>query len=301
MIPAISIIIPAYNREASIALAIESVLRQSWMDFELIVVDDCSADGTRAVAEELADPRIRVVQTPTNRGAGGARNFGVAQARADWIAFQDSDDEWLPEKLTRQMSRLKQMTDADACYCGMVVVGEADGPDGGPDGSRSKVSYLPERYIRNPEGDIHDILFLYSLISTQTLVIQRTLFEHLGGFDESLPALEDWEFSIRMSEGRQVAFVDEPLVVQKFSDNSLTRDLQKRLLARQQIARKHHDAFARRPAAFVKQYRSISGAARRLGQFDTAACALKQARRHRPLDPQLLAAEVLVRLERFRP
>ena len=297
MIPAVSIIIPAYNREASIALAVESVLRQSWTDFELIIVDDCSTDGTRAVAEGLGDPRIRVAQTPENCGASGARNFGASLARADWVAFQDSDDEWLPEKLRKQMDRLEQMADADACYCGMVIVGEADDPDD----ARPEVSYLPDRSIQTTEGDIHDILFFYSLISTQTLIVRRTLFERLGGFDESLLSLVDWELSIRMSEGRRIAFVDEPLVVQNFSDNSLTRDQEKRLQSRRQVTRKHHEAFTRRPAAFVKQYRSIAGAARRLGRLDIAADALKQARRRRPFDPQLLAASVLVALKRFRP
>src|SRR5687768_12507449 len=91
--PLVSVVIPAYNREASIVAAIESVLAQSWRDFELLVVDDGSKDGTLAAARSVADPRLRVIAAPKNLGAAGARNLGAAEARGDWIAFQDSDDE----------------------------------------------------------------------------------------------------------------------------------------------------------------------------------------------------------------
>ena len=104
--PPVSVVIPAYNRAATIGAAIESVLRQTWEDFELVVVDDGSTDGTLEAARRIADPRLRVVAAPHNMGAAGARNLGVAEARGTWIAFQDSDDEWLPEKLAKQMARL---------------------------------------------------------------------------------------------------------------------------------------------------------------------------------------------------
>ena len=94
--PPVSVVIPAYNRAATIGAAIDSVLRQTWEDFELVVVDDGSTDGTLAAARAVTDPRLRVVAAPHNLGAAGARNLGVAEARGTWIAFQDSDDEWLP-------------------------------------------------------------------------------------------------------------------------------------------------------------------------------------------------------------
>ena len=103
--PSVSIVIPAYNRADSIVAAIESVLRQTWTDFELIVVDDGSTDGTVAAARRIDDPRLRLTEGRVNRGAAAARNLGAAEARGGWIAFQDSDDEWLPEKLEKQMAR----------------------------------------------------------------------------------------------------------------------------------------------------------------------------------------------------
>ena len=104
--PPVSVVIPAYNREATIVAAIDSVLGQSFGDFELLVVDDGSRDGTLAAARSVADPRVRVIAAEQNGGAAAARNLGATQARGDWIAFQDSDDEWLPRKLEKQMARL---------------------------------------------------------------------------------------------------------------------------------------------------------------------------------------------------
>ena len=123
--PPVSVVIPAYNRVDSIRVAVESVLRQSWTDFELLVVDDGSTDGTREAVRAIPDPRLRLIETPRNMGASAARNLGIEEARGDWVAFQDSDDEWLPLKLEKQMARL-QAPGAPAyvaVYCGMIVLG----------------------------------------------------------------------------------------------------------------------------------------------------------------------------------
>ena len=136
------------RRHAS-APPIESVLRQTFADFEVLVVDDGSTDGTRAAAEAVADPRVRVIAHDRNRGASAARNTGIREARAAWVAFQDSDDEWLPLKLAKQMARL----DAGgfvAAYCGMVVIGSPDDAGRG----RPKIPYVPRPDITHVEGDI---------------------------------------------------------------------------------------------------------------------------------------------------
>ena len=145
--PSVSVVIPAYNRAATIVAAIDSVLRQTWTDFELIVVDDGSTDGTLAAAAAVADPRLRLVPAPRNLGAAGARNLGVEEARGTWIAFQDSDDEWLPEKLAKQMARLATPPAAGGngdgreggwggCYCGLLTVGAPGAASRAPTVSR---------------------------------------------------------------------------------------------------------------------------------------------------------------------
>ncbi|MBR9823323.1 glycosyltransferase family 2 protein [Salipiger thiooxidans] len=117
--PQVSVILPAYNAEAFLSRAMESVRNQSFPDWELLVVDDGSRDGTAALAEAAAasDPRIRAVISPRNAGAAAARNRGLAEARGRYIAYLDADDEWLPEKLSEQLAHL-QATGASFGYCG---------------------------------------------------------------------------------------------------------------------------------------------------------------------------------------
>ena len=211
--PTVSVVLPAFNRVASIGDAIDSVLRQTWADFELIVVDDGSTDGTRAAAEAIEDPRLRVLSTGDNRGPSGARNAGVAAARGTWVAFQDSDDSWLPEKLARQMARLTEPgADWVAAYCGMAIVGNVIKTGRG----RVRVRYIPNPEIEDVEGDIHLRLLRSSLVSTQMLVARRDALQAIGGFDEALFALEDWDLALRLSRQGPFAFVDEPLVMQRF-------------------------------------------------------------------------------------
>src|SRR5215207_1289449 len=102
--PAVSVVLPTYNRAPLLGRSIQSVLGQSYGDFELLVIDDGSTDGTDGVVAAFGDPRVRYVQLERNRGAGAARSVGIRMSRGRFLAFQDSDDEWLPSKLMKQMS-----------------------------------------------------------------------------------------------------------------------------------------------------------------------------------------------------
>ena len=245
-VPAVSVVIPAYNRAASILAAIDSVLRQTWRDFELIVVDDGSRDGTQDVVRGIDDPRLRLIETPHNMGASAARNLGIAEARADWVAFQDSDDEWLPLKLERQMARLLAPgANFVAGYCGMLILGEPDETPGA--GGRLQVRYFPDVGETRLEGDLLVPLLRGSLISTQTLVARRDRLDEIGGFDPEMRSLIDWDCVLRLAPLGPIAFVDEPLALQRFSSNSITRDRERRLISQIRIAEKHAAALARHP------------------------------------------------------
>ena len=214
--PPVSVVIPAWNRAPSIAAAITSVLRQTWTDFELIVVDDGSCDGTLAAAARRARPAAPAGREPRNLGAAGARNLGAAEARGAWIAFQDSDDEWLPREAREAdgpPARRPGAAPYVGGYCGLLSLGWIDDvPD-----ARLAVRYLPGPAATPAEGDILTPLLTDNMISTQTLVVRRDRFHALGGFDPDTTPIEDWDFAIRLAEAGPIAFVDEPLVHQRFS------------------------------------------------------------------------------------
>lgn len=322
--PLVSVVIPAYDRATTIVAAIESVLRQTWTDFEILVVDDGSTDGTAAAAATVADPRLRVVRLAANRGAAAARNAGATQARGRWIAFQDSDDEWLPEKLARQLARLDAQPEAVAAYCGLLTVGalDAEGPPGTSAGTttaattaastagtmerrprrktrtaagRTRIHYTPPSRIQLVEGRIQPTLLRQNVMSTQTVVVRRDVFLSLGGFDESLPAMEDWEFAIRLTGAGEIAFVDAPLVHQRFSPNSLTRSREKQHRAHTMILEKSLPLYAGHPDLLAHQHYVLAGLSRQAGDFAAARRHLARVRELSPAAaPRVLAMSLYV-------
>ena len=268
----------------------DSVLLQSFTDFELLIVDDGSTDGTMDSLADLSDPRIRCLAHPTNRGASAARNTGIEAARGTWVAFQDSDDEWLPRKLEKQMARLSAAGPGTvACYCGMATVWTVADAKKRRQNSRSVLQYIPGSDLADVEGDIRAALLTNSQVSTQMLVARRMALLEEGGFDTAILALDDWELAIRLSQKGQFLFVDEPLVVQYFSGNSITRDRSKRARARAQIIAKHAAFFGPHPEILAHHHVSIAGDLRRLGDFEGARRALAEAVRLRPFDPLVRA------------
>jgi glycosyltransferase involved in cell wall biosynthesis len=282
--PSVTVVIPAFNRVETIRAAVESVLWQSHADFELLVVDDGSSDGTMSALAGMTDPRLRLLANPRNMGPSAARNTGIRAARGDWVAFQDSDDEWLPDKLAKQMARIAQAgPGCVAAYCGMLIDTPKDGSLG-PGGVR----YYPDASLGEREGNLLEPLLRRSLISTQTLIARRDALLEIGGFDESLPALEDWDCVLQLARVGTFAFVDEPLVKQYFSPNSITRNRAKWASARERVVAKNLDLLQDRPVVLAGHYRSIAGEYRRLGQMAEAKSAIQKALCATPGDPKLL-------------
>lgn len=291
--PLVSVVIPAFNRAGTIGDSLASVLTQTVWDIEVIVVDDGSTDGTAEAIRAVEDPRVTLVVNTTNAGPAEARNIGARASRAPWIAFQDSDDVWLPWKLHRQLERINSTASAPAdpfiaAYCGLLILNRLD--DRPTSERTTQPVYLPNASAPVLEGRLEQSLLATSLISTQMLIIRRDVFEDIGGFDSAAEWLEDWELAIRVAQRGPIAFVDEPLVLQRFSPNSLTRDTAKRLRATQYIVEKHHAAFADHPRLLARQYMNLSGGYRRLGDIDRAREFAQRARRLRPLDPKPTAA-----------
>ena len=226
--PSISVIIPTHNRAETLGRALDGVLAQTLAPMEVIVVDDASNDGTAAMVRAMQDPRIRLIRHDVNRGAGAARNTGVAAARGELIAFQDSDDDWMSSKLARQAAFLDALgPEHVAVFCTKIDYGRARRGDA-----------LPERLIHGPRrvlcvphpldpvtgGDLHARLLLGNVIGPQTTLIRRAAFDALGGFDTRLRNNEDWDFFIRLSERGPIGFLDEPLVLVIASEGSISRN-----------------------------------------------------------------------------
>jgi glycosyltransferase involved in cell wall biosynthesis len=282
-VPSISVVIPAYNRAETIRLAVGSVLRQTVRDLEVIVVDDASSDGTVAVLEAIDDARLRVIRHGTNAGGAAARNTGIRAATGEWVAFQDSDDEWLPLKLERQLAALARIGgDAVGVYCGMIILGRPERQGLDPGG----VSYWPNPRIRPKsfEGQLYRTLLVSgSLISTQTFMGRRKALLEIGGFDESLKALQDWDCFLRIAKLGPIAFEPEPLVIQRFSGNSLTRTTRNRAHAQAAIIEKHRETLEETPRRLAEYFHQIGSIHRQNGDFALARAAFRKSLSHHPM------------------
>lgn len=279
--PHVTVVIPCHNREDTVSEAVFSVLEQDYPSFDVVAVDDSSTDRTVEILQGIDDPRLSIAFNSGPRGPSATRNHGAAQSSAPWIAFQDSDDIWLPGKLRKQMERVAE-SDYVAVYCGMII--KEDGRPATPVQDR-----IPGPEITTLDGDILPSLVKNSFISTQMVAIRRDVFDTVGGFDEALPALVDWELMLRVAQQGPVAFVDEDLVVQRMSPNSITRSSKKRLGAQEYVLNKHETLLSAYPEALGHHHHRIAGAHRMFGNISEAAKNAKAAWRAQPMNMKYLA------------
>lgn len=261
----VTAVIAAFNRERTIEAAVRSVLAQTLSVAECIVVDDGSSDGTAAAVEAIDDRRLRLIRLASNAGISAARNAGIRAATTEWIAFQDSDDEWLPGKLDAQLRKLNAEPSAVACYCGMLILDPSAGQLG-----RSGVAYYPPVEQARVSGDLSSEILFRSLMSTQTIVARKSVLDALGGFDEQLKSLVDWDLAIRMAQVGPIMFVDEPAVIQRFSANSVTRDKRRRIVSWERIYLKYEALFRSEPKAHALMISRIVSGLNEVGERKSA-------------------------------
>lgn len=223
----VSVVIPTYNRAATLMRSIQSVTGQSYSEWELIIVDDGSTDNTRELVESAArqDARIRYIHCPENKGQAKARNTGIQEAQGEFIAFQDSDDCWMPEKLKRQMALMEAHPEYGLVY-GQVVYDEA--------------GVLSAPYPPMDAGEqVFESCLKRNLIGTPTMLVRKTVFDRIGLFDSSLPALEDYELALRITRSYAAGFIADPVLTAYKSADSVSRDLGKHLISNCMILRKY--------------------------------------------------------------
>lgn len=197
--PAVSVIIPVFNRPGKVRRAIDSVLAQTFTDFELIVIDDASTDETFQAAAAY-QPRLRLERLPRNAGVSAARNQGLALARGEFIAFLDSDDYWLPGKLKLQTDFFRAHPQAMICQTQERWV-------------RAGRPVKPKRWLKKPSGDIFLASLARCLVSPSAVMMRARLFEEAGRFDEGLPACEDYDLWLRVTARWDVPLIEEPALV----------------------------------------------------------------------------------------
>jgi glycosyltransferase involved in cell wall biosynthesis len=195
----ISCIIPVFNRVNTIRRAVESVLEQDGVCLELVVVDDGSTDETAEVLRGIEDQRLQLVRQE-NQGVSAARNRGIAESAGQWLALLDSDDEWLPGKLKKQMEFFMENPEMPICQTEEIWI-------------RKGRRVNPMKKHKKYGGWIFDKCLPRCVVSPSAVMMRRSLFEEVGGFDETLPACEDYDLWLRIACRYPVGLVNEALMV----------------------------------------------------------------------------------------
>ncbi len=204
--PLISVIIPTFNRINLLKETVDSVRNQSFRDFEIIVVNDGSTDGTGDWLRDQTD--LRVIEQ-NNLGIATARNNGAAAAKGDWLAFLDHDDLWAPDKLLIQAEFVRNNPDVALVAVRHVRMGQ------------------PNREPKNPQwikGDLFLKEYSQSFIHTSSVMIRRDIFEHVGGFPTKYHFADEFDVWLKISAAYPIAYFDRPLVFIRFYESNTSHN-----------------------------------------------------------------------------
>ena len=251
--PQVSVIIPTYNREKIIKRSIMSVLNQTLTDVELIIVDDGSTDNTEDEVKSINDSRIRYVKQK-NQGACVARNRGIDEAVGEYIAFQDSDDEWYPDKLEKQLA-CSIKNNADIVFAQVEVGGQI----------------FPKEFYPQYEYDAFlpkDAIFTYGMVTTPVVFCKSEVLKK-NKFDVTLPRRQDFELALRIAEQYKVFCMDEILMNQYVQDDSITSNPQKLIDAVNIIFEKYEDLYKIHPEYKISLLNDLVHAHAQQGKNDS--------------------------------
>lgn len=209
--PPVSVIIPTYNRTHLIGRAIQSVLNQTYQDFEIVVVDDASKDNTEEVVKSFNGEKIIYLRHKNNRGAQAARNTGIKAAKGGWIAFLDSDDEWLPQRLEVGLS-LAHKTGVSVVHSECYIKSSND--------NELKIYGIPHK-----SGNIYEDLLRHPGPMFQGLLVKRECLERIGYLDEAIISYQEWDTAIRLARYYKFGFVEKPLFIyHRHEDETISKD-----------------------------------------------------------------------------
>jgi glycosyltransferase involved in cell wall biosynthesis len=266
--PLVSVVIPVFNGERTIAATLASVLVQTHRELEVIVVDDGSTDATLQIVAEAGDERVRIVRQ-ARRGVSSSRNRGVAEARGEYVAFIDADDLWTAGKLESQVAALRENPAAAVAYCWTDYVD----PDGRAVGRAERVTH--QGWVRQA------LLRRFFLESASNAMVRRSALLAAGGFDERRSRGEDWDLFLRIAEVHPFVLVREVGLLYRTGGASLTADV---AATERECLEVIREAYARSPAAERRfQRHAVAGlynylGFRALGDMPDRRDALRAAR-----------------------
>lgn len=230
LIPSISVVIPAYNRANTIRRCLDSVLAQTVSPLEIIVVDDRSTDETVQIVQNYTDPKVRIIILEKNSGAQVARNRGIREAKGDWIAFQDSDDEWLPNKLEKQICALEGV-DFDpwtVVHSNAVWLDTTNGQQ------------LPVELPIVEGEDVYPTLLSKPGPLFPTILASRLALDKINYLDENVSAYQEWDTSIRLAKYCRFVYLKEPLFIYRLHPGeTISKNKNKEIFAYQYILDKY--------------------------------------------------------------
>jgi glycosyltransferase involved in cell wall biosynthesis len=288
IIQSVTVVIPTYNRERDIKRAVESVLSQTYRELKVIIVDDGSTDNTEQIVRSIHDTRIKYIKCETNSGPSAARNLGIQCAKGEYIAFLDSDDEWLPSKLEKQVALLRSLSDSfGICHTGAVFLKNGF----------NKTVFKPSP---QSSGNIYK-QFVLSKISfvTPSLLFRRSCIERVGLFDVNLWQAEDADLLLRTLKDNNLAVIQEPLVVCHL-DTTKVMDPDKLERAQLLLLKKHEHDFQSLGRCVLRRFRSrrfwiVANNKLRAGQISSGLYYLRKAFSEYPLSsPEYAIRAILI-------
>ncbi len=233
--PKVSVIIPTYNRAKLLPRAVNSVLNQTFKDFELIIVDDASTDNTEEVVKTFKDSRIKYIKHRINKGGAAARNTGIKASKGEYIAFLDDDDEWLPLKLEKQVFKFNE----SSSKVGLIYTGFSRYLDGE---NKEREKHLPRH-----KGKVLDICLAGCLTSPPEMLIRKELLKEIGGFDEKLKASQDADILIRLAQECDFDFIPEALTKHYIHGKQISSDLKLKIESYEYLISKYKTIYTKFP------------------------------------------------------
>lgn len=280
----VSVVIPTYNRAHLLNRAIQSILNQTCHDFEIIVVDDSSIDNTAEIIRSIGDQRIRYIRHQVNEGVSEARNTGIKAARGKFIGFLDSDDEWLPGKLRKQLDKFGQApSDTGLVYGSCLFVDEATTKPIRPVMARKK-------------GHVFRDMLMSDFVLSPTPLVRKECFDKVGLFDRDFQTSEDWDMWLRIAQHYEFDFVRELVAKYYVSPSQTTGDSRKVTDGYRKFMAKHEALISGNPAILSHHLKVLAQIHLLYGEYDSAkgyfARALRANRHSLSLYIHLLASHI---------